>query len=56
MTNGEINLNAAIQNMNDGKLTSYEKEFISKIKDYSKKQLNSLTGAQYKLLINCADK
>jgi hypothetical protein len=56
MTNAQISLNAAIENLNNKKLTPYEAEFITKIQDYSKKELNGLSSAQYKLLMTCANK
>lgn len=56
MTNAEAKLRDAVDAMQAGKLSSYEKSFVEEIKDYDKKQLKTLSSKQYKLLEQCADK
>jgi len=56
MTNVEINQKEAIKNLESGKLTAFEIEFVNSIKDLSKKELNRLSSKQYLLLRKIADK
>ena len=56
MTNGEIILQNAIEAKQKGLLTSWEKNFLSKFETYDKKQLRTLTSAQYKKLRDISDK
>ena len=50
MTNAESYLEKAVEKLNQGDLNSYETEFIEKIQDYTKKDLNKLSKKQFMLL------
>lgn len=56
MTNSEIMLASAVKAMNEGKLTTSERNFIADIQDYSKKELRNLSSNQYNLLRSAASK
>ena len=56
MTNVEINLQYAVEALEAGRLSSYEADFINEIRDYSKKELKSLSSKQYKLLRDISHK
>jgi hypothetical protein len=56
MTNVEIYLKSAIENLEAGKLTLSEKVFINSIKDYSKKELKTLSSSDFKLLRSISNK
>ena len=56
MTNVESYLETAVEALEAGKLNSYEAEFIESIKDYSKKQLKSLSSKQFILIRDIARK
>jgi hypothetical protein len=47
MTNAESNLQAAIEKRNNGKLNSWEVNFVSQFENWSKKQLRNLTYNQF---------
>jgi hypothetical protein len=52
MTNAEILLQKALEALKAGKLSDDEKEFVSKIKHYTKFQLMELPPNQYHYLRN----
>lgn len=56
MTNAEIKQHCAIVALEQGKLTNWEKNFVESIRNYSKKQLRSLSSKQYDALTKIAEK
>lgn len=56
MTNAEINLDAALQARDNGKLNTWEADFVSQFEGWTKKQLRSLTSKQYTTLRVIANK
>ena len=47
MTNAESILQTAIEKRDDGKLNSWESDFVTQFEGYSKKQLKTLSSKQY---------
>lgn len=57
MTNAEINKTILDRLFEEGKLSTWEQEFYTScIQGKSKKQLRDLTGAQYKKMVEIAEK
>lgn len=56
MTNGELNLQKAVEKLNNGELNSYESEFISQFEGHSKKDLKNITHAQFCKIREIANK
>lgn len=56
MTNNEILQTKAVQLLNDGKLNSFEAQFVESIKNWSKKELNKISSKQYEVLRKIANK
>lgn len=54
MTNSEIYQETAIEKLANGELNSCDAEFIERISGYNKKELRSLSSAEFKLLRNIA--
>lgn len=55
MTNAEAYQQEAIEKLEQGKLNSYESEFVEKIREYSKKQLKRLTSKQFLFMRRIAE-
>lgn len=55
MTNVESYQKEAVERLEKNELNSYENDFIEKIRNYSKKDLKSLTSNQYWLLRKIAE-
>ena len=56
MTNVEINLECAVKALEAGKLNNFESNFVNSIKDYSKKELKTLSSKQFLLLREISNK
>lgn len=56
MTNAEVHVQTALRAYQQGLLTISEKQFIEKVKDYSKKRLTKLTADQFEWLRDIAKK
>lgn len=55
MTNVESYQKEAVERLEKGELNSYESDFVEKIRDYSKKELKSLTSKQFFFLRKIAE-
>lgn len=54
MSNVEVYHQEALKALNSGNLSEKQKQFIEGIKDFDKKKLKKLTGAQFKWLKDIA--
>lgn len=55
MTNVECYQKEAVKKLEKGILDSYQVDFVEKIKNYTKKELNSLTSKQFLFLRKIAE-